>query len=95
MEKINIALIGAGGMANGVHYPSLVEFEDVNLVALCDLVESKLQATAAQFEIENPFIDYKQMIEATSPSAVSVLLATSVLITHLHFHKKKTTSSIF
>ena len=74
MEKTNIALIGAGGMANGVHYPSLVEFEDVNLVALCDLVESKLQATAAQFEIENTFIDYKQMIEATSPSAVYVLM---------------------
>jgi len=74
MEKTNIALIGAGGMANSVHYPSLFEFEDVNLVALCDLVESKLQATAEQFEIENTFTNYNQMIEATSPSAVYVLM---------------------
>ena len=35
---INIALIGAGGMANGVHYPSLAEFDDVNLVGLCDFI---------------------------------------------------------
>ena len=55
MEKVNIALIGAGGMANGVHYPSLRECEDVNLVGLCDLVPSKLQTTAERFEIERTF----------------------------------------
>lgn len=74
MEKVNIALIGAGGMANGVHYPSLSECEDVNLVGLCDLVPSKLQATAERFEIEQTFTDYKQMLEKTSPDAVYVLM---------------------
>ncbi|MCZ6678422.1 MAG: Gfo/Idh/MocA family oxidoreductase [Candidatus Poribacteria bacterium] len=74
MNKINIALIGAGGMANGVHYPSLAEFEDVNLVGLCDLIPAKLQATAARFHIENTFTDYKQMLEKTSPDAVYVLM---------------------
>ena len=74
MKKINIALIGAGGMANGVHYPSLSECEDVNLVGLCDLVPSKLQATAERFEIDQTFTDYKQMLEKTSPDAVYVLM---------------------
>ena len=74
MKKVNIALIGAGGMANGVHYPSLSECEDVNLVGLCDLVPSKLQATAERFEIEQTFTDYKQMLEKTSPDAVYVLM---------------------
>ncbi len=74
MNKVNIALIGAGGMANGVHYPSLAEFEDVNLVGLCDLVESKLHATAKRFEIEHTFTDYRKMLEATSPDAVYVLM---------------------
>ena len=63
MKKVNIALIGAGGMANGVHYPSLRECEDVNLVGLCDLVPSKLQATAERFEIDQTFTDYRQMLE--------------------------------
>ena len=74
MKKVNIALIGAGGMANGVHYPSLSECEDVNLVGLCDLVPSKLQATAERFEIEQTFTDYKRMLERTSPDAVYVLM---------------------
>ena len=74
MKKVNIALIGAGGMANGVHYPSLRECEDVNLVGLCDLVPSKLQATAEKFEIDQTFTDYRQMLEKTSPDAVYVLM---------------------
>ncbi|MDE0553791.1 MAG: Gfo/Idh/MocA family oxidoreductase [Candidatus Poribacteria bacterium] len=74
MKKVNIALIGAGGMANGVHYPSLSECEDVNLVGLCDLIPSKLQATAERFEIEQTFTDYKQMLEKTRPDAVYVLM---------------------
>lgn len=74
MKKVNIALIGAGGMANGVHYPSLKECEDVNLVGLCDLIPSKLQATAERFGIEQTFTDYKQMLEKTSPDAVYVLM---------------------
>ena len=74
MNKVNIALIGAGGMANGVHYPSLAEFEDVNLVGLCDLVESKLHATAEKFEIEHRFTDYRKMLDETSPDAVYVLM---------------------
>ncbi|MBT4815665.1 MAG: gfo/Idh/MocA family oxidoreductase, partial [Lentisphaerae bacterium] len=36
MEKVRVALIGAGGMANRVHYPSLATFDDVELVGLCD-----------------------------------------------------------
>ena len=74
MKKVNIALIGAGGMANSVHYPSLKECEDVNLVGLCDVVPAKLQATAERFEIERTFTDYKQMIEQTSPDAVYILM---------------------
>ena len=74
MNKIRIALIGGGGMANGVHYPSLAAFDDVELVGLCDLVPSKLGATAERFQIENTFTDYKQMLEATSPDAVYVLM---------------------
>ncbi len=74
MKKVNIALIGAGGMANSVHYPSLVECSDVNLVGLCDLEEGKLQTTAERFEIENTFSDYKQMLEKTNPDAVYILM---------------------
>lgn len=74
MDKKRIALIGAGGMANSVHYPSLAEFADVELVGICDLVEDKLHKTADRFHIEKRFSDYKQMIEQTAPEAVYVLM---------------------
>lgn len=74
MGKINVALIGAGSMANGVHYPSLYEFDDVSIVGLCDLVESKLKSTAKKFDIKNIFTDYKKMIDQTSPDAVYILM---------------------
>lgn len=74
MNKVNVALIGAGSMANSVHYPSLYEFDDVNIVGLCELIESKLKKTAEKFEINNTYTDYRKMIEETTPDAIYILM---------------------
>ncbi|MBI3921660.1 MAG: Gfo/Idh/MocA family oxidoreductase [Armatimonadetes bacterium] len=73
-KKVRVALIGAGGMANAVHYPSLVEFKDVEIVGLCDMVEDKLKATAEKFQISRTFASYQKMIEETAPDAVYALM---------------------
>ncbi len=73
-DKVKLALVGAGGMANSVHYPSLAVFDDVEIVGLCDLVPDKLQATAEKFKIEKTYSDYKTMIEETAPDGVYVLM---------------------
>lgn len=73
-KKVRLALIGAGGMANGVHYPSLAEMEDVEMAALCDVVEDKLNATADKFGIEKRYTDYRKMIDEVAPDAVYVLM---------------------
>jgi predicted dehydrogenase len=73
-KKVRLALIGAGGMANGVHYPSLAEMEDVEMAALCDIAEDKLNATADKFGIEKRYTDYKKMIDEVAPDAVYVLM---------------------
>jgi len=73
-DKVKVALIGAGGMANSVHYPSLAVFDDVELVGLCDLMPDKLQATAEKFGISNTYSDYVKMLEETAPDAVYVLM---------------------
>ena len=51
-RNVNVALIGAGQMANLAHYPSLSEIEEVKLVGLCDLVPKKLKDTADRFGID-------------------------------------------
>jgi predicted dehydrogenase len=69
-RKIRIAIIGAGGMANQVHYPSLASFDDVELAGCCDLREEQLKGTADKYGIRNRFTDYRKMIEETAPDAV-------------------------
>lgn len=73
-EKIRAGLIGAGGMANRVHYPSLQEFPDVEMVALCDLMPDKLAKTAERFGIPKTYSDYRQMLENEDLDAVWVLM---------------------
>ena len=73
-EKIRLALVGAGGMANSVHYPSLAEFPDVEMAGLCDLMEEKLKTTADKFHIKKTFTDYKKMLDEIEPGAVYVLM---------------------
>jgi virulence factor len=61
-------------MANRVHYPSLEEFPDVEMVALCDLVPDKLAKTAERFGIRSTYSDYRQMLENEELDAVWVLM---------------------
>jgi predicted dehydrogenase len=72
--KIRLALIGAGALANRVHYPSLAEFDDVEMAGLCDLIEEKLRATAGRFQIAHTFTDYKRMLDQLQPDAVYILM---------------------
>ena len=74
MEKAKIALIGAGGMANRMHYPSLASFDDVTIVGLCDVDQQRLAATAQRFSIADTYTDYRAMLDRTRPDAVYVLM---------------------
>lgn len=67
---IRIAMIGAGNMANRVHYPSLASFDDVDMIAICDLNPERLNATADRYGIDKRYTDYRQMIEAIAPDGV-------------------------
>lgn len=73
-EKTRVALVGAGGMANLMHYPSLAAMPDVSLVAICDLVRVKAQDTAKQFKIPKVFTDYRRMLDQVEADAVYVLM---------------------
>jgi virulence factor len=74
MTRIRVALIGAGKMANTVHYPSLAGFDDVEMVGLCDLDAGRLAETARTFNIPRTFGDYRRMLDETAPDAVCALM---------------------
>jgi predicted dehydrogenase len=74
MEKVKIGMIGAGSLANSVHYPSLAEFDDVEIAAICELDEERLNKTAAKYEVEGKYKDYKKMVKEVDLDAVYIIM---------------------
>jgi len=72
-QKLRVAMVGAGAMANAVHYPSLASFEDVELVAVCDLNAELLHATAEKYGIPGRYANYRKLVEETAPDAIYVI----------------------
>jgi len=72
--KIRLAIVGAGGMANAVHYPSLAEMDDVEFAGICDLDPTRLNETADRYHISARYQDYRQMLEQTAPDAVYIIM---------------------
>ncbi|MBO0813108.1 MAG: Gfo/Idh/MocA family oxidoreductase [Microlunatus sp.] len=70
---VRVAVVGAGQMANRVHYPSLAATPDVEIVGICDLDESRMTETADRYHIENRFTDYRRLVDAVAPDAVYVI----------------------
>jgi predicted dehydrogenase len=69
-ERVRVAMIGAGAMANRVHYPSLASFDDVEIAAVCDINEERLHTTADTYGVEKRYLDYQRMVEEVAPDAV-------------------------
>ncbi len=40
-DRVRVAMIGAGSMANNVHYPSLASFDDVEIAAICERLRER------------------------------------------------------
>lgn len=72
--KVRVALIGAGGMANAFHYPSLAEMPDVEMAAICDRIPQKARDTAKRFGIPKQYAEYRRMLDDVKPDAVYVLM---------------------
>lgn len=68
--RVRVAMIGAGRMANRVHYPTLASFADVELAAICDLDTHRREETADTYGIERRYTDYRAMVEEVAPDAV-------------------------
>ncbi len=73
-DKVRVGFVGAGALANSIHYPCLASMPDVELVANCDLIEEKAKETAERFNIPQTFNNYEEMLSATDPQVVYVIM---------------------
>jgi predicted dehydrogenase len=64
MKKIKAGIIGCGFIANGKHLPSMARVEGVEVVAFCDLIIEKAQASAKKYGTPDALvcIDYKDVL---------------------------------
>lgn len=78
-DKLRVAMIGAGAMANRVHYPALDELDAAEIIAICDLDEKRLHETADRYEVEGRYTDFREMLEQSAPGAVYIVLPPALL----------------
>ncbi len=69
-QRVRVAMVGAGSMANAVHYPSLASLNDVEIAAICDLDAERMRTTADKYGIERRYADFRKMVEEVNPDAV-------------------------
>lgn len=67
---VKVGFIGTGGIA-GSHLNSLKTFDDVEFVAMCDVVEEKAKSRANEFG-GKAFKDYKKMFDAVDMDALYI-----------------------
>ncbi|HIE52870.1 MAG TPA: Gfo/Idh/MocA family oxidoreductase [Armatimonadetes bacterium] len=74
-ERVNIGVIGCGGMGNS-HISTLLKLREeglVNIVAVCDVYTKRLDRAAARTGAK-PYRDYRRLLE--DPEVDAVLIAT-------------------
>jgi len=73
-DKVKVGFVGAGVLANQMHYPSLAEFPDVQIAAICDINEERLHSTADKYGVERRYTDYREMLDREELDAVYVIM---------------------
>ena len=73
MSVLKVGIIGAGGIAKNVHIPNYIACgNQVEVVAIADVVVERAQEVAELYEIPHAFGSYNEMLEKVEIDAVSV-----------------------
>lgn len=72
--KIRVGVIGTGAIAKYRHLPEYSVRDDVEIVALCDIIKEKAVKNGKKFGVDRLYTDYKEMIQNEKLDAVSVCL---------------------
>lgn len=71
-ETIGVGIIGAGGIARGVHIPGYQKLPNVKVVAVSDPVEASRNGATAEANIEHAYADFREMLKRDDIHAISV-----------------------
>ena len=74
--KIQIGIVGCGGIANGKHFPALAKLGDIcELVAFCDIIPERAEKAAKEYGIPGAkvYTDYHDLLQDEKIDEVHVL----------------------
>src|SRR5664280_3498921 len=77
MEKVKIAVIGLGGIAQLVHLPFLVKANDVSVTAVAEINKNRLNTIADKFNIAERYTNYEELLEKSEVDAIIVSTPTA------------------
>ncbi|MBZ0178964.1 MAG: Gfo/Idh/MocA family oxidoreductase [Melioribacteraceae bacterium] len=77
MEKINVGIIGLGGIAQVVHLPLISKMTNINLHSVAELDKRRLSAIAENYNIKNTFTDYTHMLKDKDLNALIITTPTN------------------
>ena len=84
-KKVKIGVVGCGCVATAYYLPYLMKHPNADLVAVCDLYETRTSACMRLFGAREQYLDYYEMIEKADIEAVFILTAPG---THVPFALK-------
>lgn len=72
MNRVNIAIVGTGGIVQKQHLPNYAKVPQARVVAVCDAAPGRAEQVAAQFGIARHFTDYAELVQEPDIDAVHV-----------------------
>ena len=77
MDKLKIALVGAGNRASGTYAPIIATLDDdLEFVAVCDVMAEKAEAVSEKYNIP-AFTDVAEMADKIKPDIAAVVITPS------------------
>jgi predicted dehydrogenase len=80
MDRIPIAVIGAGSIAQITHLPILSRLAEAHLAAICDIDKAKVQYVAERYGIKHHYTSVEEMVKHED-------LQGAIVATPTHIHK--------
>jgi predicted dehydrogenase len=71
-ERTRVGFVGAGGICEQRHLPSLAQFPDVDLISVCNRSEESSQRIATKWGFRQAASDWRQVIESPEVDAVFI-----------------------
>ncbi|MBQ9952491.1 MAG: Gfo/Idh/MocA family oxidoreductase [Clostridia bacterium] len=72
MKKLRIGVVGCGGIFRWAHRPAYLKMEDVEIVALCDIIRERAESFVAEFPGAEVYENYEELIAREDIDAIDI-----------------------